>query len=363
MKLTAQVKLNPSHYQHQLLKATLERANSACNYVSEYAFAHGVFNAYALQRALYPAIRTQFGLAAQLVVRCLGKVADAYKVNQERRCVFREHGAIPYDNRILSWETVNRRVSIWVLPGRETIAYQCGERQAELLKYQQGETDLVHHCGEWYLLTTCEVPEETPPSEIDGYLGIDKGVINVAVDSDGNIYQGQRIECTRRYYARPRRELQQVGTKSAKKRLKKLSGRQARFQKDCNHCILKELVLRAARTKRGIAQEDLTGINLRTRVRREDRAERGNWSFNQLDGFIAYKARLYGVPHKRVDPAYTSQRCSCCGHVDKTNRRSQAEFLCARCGFSIHADVNAAANVASKAAVMQPMVSDAASAG
>jgi len=112
-----------------------------------------------------------------------------------------------------------------------------------------------------------------------------------------------------------------------------------------NHCIAKELVKRAKRTKQGIALEDLKGINLRTRVRRDTRAERGNWSFDQLGQFIEYKAALYGVAYVEVDPRYTSQRCAACGHTEKANRRSQSEFLCRACGHTAHADVNAAINI------------------
>ena len=357
MKLTAQVKLKPTPHQHALLKATLERANAACNYLSEYAWAQQVFGQYALHNALYKVVRAQFGLTAQVVVRCIAKVADAYKVDQKTKRVFREHGALPYDSRILRYYTDKQQVSIWTLPGRETIPYACGERQAELLKHQQGESDLVYHRGEWYLLATCDLPDTTPPDEIDGYLGIDRGVVNLAVDSDGNTYQGDLVEARRQFYARRRAVLQQVGTKSAKRALKRIRGRQARFQKHVNHCIAKELVIRAERTKRGLVLEDLQGIRLRTRVGRDHRARLGNWGFDQLGQFIEYKARLYGVPVRFVDPAYTSQRCSVCGHIDKANRRSQSSFLCTSCGHTAHADHNAAVNLALMAAVNQPQVS------
>src|SRR5262249_7409641 len=117
----------------------------------------------------------------------------------------------------------------------------------------------------------------------------------------GNLYTGARVEQRRKRYARERQHLQKKNTHSAHRRLKKRSGKQARFQKDVNHVIAKELVKRAKRTKQGIALEDLKGINLRTRVRRETRAERGNWSFNQLGQFVEYKAALYGVPYREVD--------------------------------------------------------------
>ncbi len=369
MKLTAQLQLKPTPQQAALLKATLERANAACNVISQYAWANQVFNQFDLHAALYYAVRADFGLASQLVVRCLSKVADSYKLDKAAKRQFKAHGAIAYDNRILKYRTDQQVVSVWTLPGREVIPYVCGERQQEMLKHQHGESDLVYHRGKWYLLATCEIEEPTP-AEVDTWLGVDRGVVNLAADSDGEMFQGDTVEARRIVIARRRKELQQVGTQSARRRLRKLAGKENRFQRHVNHCISKQLVRKAKRTKQGIALEDLTGINLRTRVRHEDRAQRGNWSFDQLGQFIHYKARLYGVKYVEVDPRNTSRRCAFCGHIEKANRRSQGDFLCRQCGHTYHADLNAALNISDaapcackgqprRALVNRPMVPDA----
>jgi putative transposase len=54
---------------------------------------------------------------------------------------------------------------------------------------------------------------------------------------------------------------------------------------------------------------------------------------------------------EKVPPAYTSQRCSACGHVDRKSRESQAVFRCTACGYACNADVNAARNIAAGRAV------------
>jgi IS605 OrfB family transposase len=344
MKLVAQIKLRPTPAQHAALKATLERANAACNAISDYAWANQLFNQFKLHKVLYVDLRSKFSLGSQMTVRCLSKVADSYKLDKLAKRQFKAHGSIAFDLHILKYFTEQQVVSIWTLGGREKIAYQCGERQREMLKHQKGESDLVYHRSEFYLLATCEVPEE-PLEAVDSYLGVDRGVVNVATDSDGNLYTGQRVEQRRKRYSRQRQELQKANTKKSRRKVRRIGNKQARFQRDVNHCIAKELVKRAKRTKQGIALEDLTGINLRTRVRRETRAERGNWSFDQLGQFIEYKAARYGVPYAEVDPCYTSQRCAACGHTEKANRRSQSEFLCCACGHTAHADVNAAINI------------------
>src|SRR5258708_12228678 len=101
MKLTAQIKLLPSTEQVALLKETLERANAACNHISEYAWTKRQFGKYPLQEALYYRLREDFGLCAQMVIRCLGKVADAYKLDSQTHRTFTPHRSIPSHHRIL----------------------------------------------------------------------------------------------------------------------------------------------------------------------------------------------------------------------------------------------------------------------
>lgn len=56
-----------------------------------------------------------------------------------------------------------------------------------------------------------------------------------------------------------------------------------------------------------------------------------------------------------VDPRNTSRTCPICGHIDKANRKTQAKFVCVKCGHTANADINAAINIANRgAAVNQP---------
>jgi IS605 OrfB family transposase len=119
------------------------------------------------------------------------------------------------------------------------------------------------------------------------------------------------------------------------------------------------LVITAKRTGRGIALEELTHIRNRVTARGRDQRHRlHGWAFSQLRQFMTYKAQLAGVPVVLVDPRNTSRTCSQCGHCEKANRKSQAEFLCKHCGFSTHADFNAAHNLRARALVMAPKVAE-----
>src|SRR4029079_6560421 len=113
---------------------------------------------------------------------------------------------------------------------------------------------------------------ETDEQTVDGVLGVDLGIATLATDSDGQRYSGRCIERTRGWYADLRKRLQQRGSLSAKRHLRKLAGKQGRFQKDTNHRIAKQLVAKAKDTKRGIALEELTHIRTRTTVRKPQRA-------------------------------------------------------------------------------------------
>lgn len=363
MKLTAQLKLLPTPEQADTLKRTLEIANAACNSISQVAWETRTFGKFALQKLCYQDVRATFGLSAQMVVRALAKVGDAYKLDKHTKRTFRPLASIAYDDRILSWNLHAPSVSIWTQKGRLSIPFVAGERQIQLLQTRMGETDLVYHRGNWYLLATCEV-QEPDPQDVDDMLGIDLGVTNIATDSDGTIYSGSTVKGVRYRHRRLRNKLQKKGTLSAKRRLRKLSGQEARFAKDVNHTISKRIVREAQRTKRGITLENLKNIRTRVRARKSQRTVLHSWSFAQLQACIAYKAALVGVAVALVDPRNTSRTCPACGHIDKANRFNQAIFRCVSCGCAGHADTIAAGNirVLGRAAVIQPHVSEAAGA-
>jgi putative transposase len=84
----------------------------------------------------------------------------------------------------------------------------------------------------------------------------------------------------------------------------------------------------------------------------------GSWAFYQLRAFVEYKAKLAGVSIVAVDPRNTSRTCNECGHCEKGNRKTQAEFECLSCGHTALADLNAARNIRARAAVNPPMESE-----
>lgn len=403
MKQVVQVRLEVDPAQLDVLARTLIACNETANLVSAAAHAQRVYRSRDLRAITYAQARQHACLGAQVAQCCIRKVADSYttlkanlragrygKPGSPRRTKvetsairFRSLAAQPFDDRCLSWihdtdTATGGTVSIWTVDGRlKNLRFTGSPEQVALLRtYRSGETDLVvrrHRGGTLtaYLIATIDVPD-TPVrtgehlNSAGGWIGVDLGIENIAVTSDRSLARklmttygahaadgatGQGSVKDRRTRNRElRQKLQKKNTKSAKRLLRERARREARFAADVNHQISKRIVAEAERTGRGIAVEELTGIRERVRLRKPQRATHASWAFAQLGAFLAYKAARSGVPLVHVDPAYTSQRCTRCGHIDRRNRTSQAEFVCRDCGFiAEHADILGADNIAHRA--------------
>ncbi len=202
------VKLDTSEEQHHALLETMHRFNEACNYISSIAFERKTANKIELQKIVYYDVRDKFKLSAQLVIRAIAKVAEAYKRDRSIKPEFRPDGAIVYDQRILSWKGLEA-VSILALKGRLKIPIRIGEYQEVRLNRVRGQADLIYRDGVFYLAVVVDAPE---PSKLDavGALGVDLGIVNLATDSDGTTYSGAKVEATRERYAKLRTNLQKA---------------------------------------------------------------------------------------------------------------------------------------------------------
>ncbi|MFI0979792.1 RNA-guided endonuclease InsQ/TnpB family protein [Streptomyces sp. NPDC021093] len=370
MKLVVRVKLLPTPVQALVLEATLRACNRAATYAARVAFEEKVFSRNALQKLVYTDVKATFGLSAQPTVRAVKKTDDAYTTLRanlkagnlgkagSKRWVkatgspveFRPDAAQPFDDRCLSWQYDSRTVSIWTLDGRlKGLRYTGQVDQLKVLaEHRRGESDLIRCKGKWYLLATCDVPDPEVYEPVD-FLGVDRGIVNLATTSDGTNHQGRRLTGYRRHHARKRAELQARGTRSATRRLARRTKKEHRHATQVNHQIAKEIVSAAQRTGRGIAVEELDGIRDRVRPRRSQRDTFSSWPFHQLGQHLEYKACRAGVPFIAVDPAYTSQRCPRCGHTERANRSDRDHFLCRRCGLAGPADHVAGVNVRNRA--------------
>ncbi|MBD3009459.1 MULTISPECIES: RNA-guided endonuclease TnpB family protein [unclassified Streptomyces] len=369
MKQVVQVKLLPTPEQASALEMTLAACNEAATWVSSLAYEHGVTRNFGLRKLAYPQIRARWGLGAQAAQHVIKRTCDAYatlKANLKagnlgkpgskryrkaagKPITFCPEGAQPYDDRCLSWQYDTQTVSIWTTAGRlKNVRFACSADALKTLQqYRKGESDLIERDGVFYLIATCEIPESAP-YEPDSFIGVDLGIANIATTSTGYQAAGRGLNRYRKRQLALRAKLQKKHTKSAKRRLKERSRREARHAKNTNHIIAKTIVTEAERTSAGISLEELKGIRQRVRLRKPQRVTLHSWAFAQLGDFIVYKAKRAGVPLVFVDPAYTSQTCAECGHVDKRNRIDQGLFICRGCGVVAHADRNASHNIAQR---------------
>jgi putative transposase len=352
---------------HEAILTTTQHAfNVAASWIVRVCWDEGITNTNTAHHRVYGETRESFGLGAQLACCARAKAVEAIKTTKAKKrgtCpAFSPRGSIRYDAR--TYRLMSRdRVSLNTLDGRVVCRLVLGAHQHEMLvdpAWEIGGADLVWRHGAYFLHITQsrEAPGETAPD--GGTLGVDLGIVNLATDSEGQTFTGAQVHVVRKRYHTHRQVLQRANTKNAKRHLKRVSGREHRFQRDVNHCISKTLVNKAVVSRKALALEDLAGIRERVTVRRENRYERHAWAFYQLWQYITYKAAWTSVPVHLVDPTNTSRTCSACGHCEKANRKSQAEFLCQRCGMRMNADQNAAINI-SRAGVKQPIAAPLAS--
>ncbi len=354
MLKTIQIKLLPDDNQKDILLGTFKKFNEACNFVSRIAWDNKIYNKISLQKLVYYDIRNKFGLSAQLTIRVIAKVVDTYLTDRSVFHEFREYGSIVYDQRIMSFKSMDE-VSLNTINGRIRIPITIGKYGEIPFNRMRGQCDLVRKHKIFYLMVSVDVQEQ-PVIEPKNIIGVDMGIANISVDSTGKYYSGEKVKEVRGHNLDLRSRLQSVNTKSAKRHLKKLSGKEHRFATNTNHIISKNIVNKAKGTSSAIAIEDLSGIRMRETVKKGNKYMHNSWAFYQLRLFIEYKAMEAGIPVIVIDPHNTSRECPNCHTISKKNRPERSVFKCISCGLKGEADYIASLNIRNRAVANQPIV-------
>ena len=263
------------------------------------------------------------------------------KLRQKIHC--KEYSAIRLDKRNLRVSLRFNQISVSSAYGRIKFKFTDNPLTLKYKSWQPVSGRLSYRNGQLFLNVV--VKTESPCLQtfsLNELLGIDRGVNNIAVCSNNDFFNSKRLKNTKGKYQYLRKVLQSKGTRSAKKKLKRISGRERRFVSDVNHCLSKTIV------KSKYKVFVLEKLNTRTnrKLGKKFNKKLGGWSFKQLELFLTYKSEALGKRVLHVDPRYTSQRCSRCGYTSKSNRRSN-RFRCKVCSFQLHADLNASRNIAS----------------
>jgi IS605 OrfB family transposase len=382
--LSAKLKLNTTPEQFAALRATQLAYRDALNFVSTYAFAHGkMSNSIALRKATYQDVRLHFRLPSQMatnVPRQVGATyrglwtkvkqnADARKAGLTKKRYKGLDQAPKYVSPTITYNygydysfKTEQQVSILTLDGRVIVPYTGYNKHVERIQNgaQIGAAKLYYDKPkkQFYLLVSLEVEVADPtPETHTQVVGVDVGMRYLAVTSTtkstSTFHSGKRVRAKANHYARLRKRLQKKGTRSAKRRLVAISGRERRLKADANHVVSKRIVQQHQHSLIGL--EQLTDIRERTPRRKGKKASKkqrkanaafSKWSFAELHSMIAYKALLHKSMAVKVDANYTSQACPICGHTARENRPNKGLlFVCQNCHYTLHADLIGARNI------------------
>jgi IS605 OrfB family transposase len=355
--LTIVCKINPTPEQVAKIEATLQAFADACNYINEVVEPKITHNV-TIQNQVYREVRERFGLASNLAIRAINRVSSNRKTAKRMNKPVKKFlpTSADYDARIFSFREKDWSVSLTLVGGRERFLVDAGSYQkGKLSGFSPTSATLVKHQNGTYSVNI-QVKNDAPSlQKSQGVIGVDLGRRDVAVTSEGESFSGEQITKVRDRYSRARASLQKKaseGTRSTRRRcrqtLKRLSGRERRFQSWVNHNVSKHIVGRAKLNQCSIAIEDLTGIRERTNQQPRNKTERrrsNSWAFYQLRQFLFYKALGSGVEIVLVNPAYTSQSCHKCLHVHPVKGKSYRNgktFNCGHCYWKGDADFNGA---------------------
>nr|MCR4913841.1 transposase [Lactobacillus sp.] len=359
---------------------TMEQYRLACNYVSEYLFNNNFpLNKNEVQKVIYNTIREKFNLKSQMTISCIRSVIARYKTvktqmarrpykyqDQNTGEWYREvrdlnwlHKPISFNRpqvdlqRNRDWSYLSSgQLSINTLDGRVKIDPICrGFNQYLDGTWKFGLAKLLKSSGKWYLhISATKEVTDFDKQTVKHVVGIDRGLrfLATSYDEQGKtaFFDGQTIIRKRAKYQKLRATLQAKGTKSAKRRLKKLSGRENRWISDVNHCLSKTLVQKYGANTLFVL-ENLNGVSFeRTDLPKALRNQNKSWAFYQLEQFLTYKAHLYNSEVVEVSAKYTSQRCPKCGVIKKDNRNHEKhEYHCDNCGYRSNDDRIGAMNI------------------
>lgn len=286
---------------------TMEGFAQACNQILVAAQLHKCYNTTKLHHLTYKTVREATGLKANHVCQAIRRVLGNLKTTKRIK-KFRPT-SVSLDARTFVYHSESQEVGVTLIDKRHTFKLLIGNYQRALLSGQtpSSATLVKRQDGSFYINIAIEL--DTPPTgKTPKVVGVDLGRRDIANTSTGKSWNGASLQAVRDRYSRVRANVSSKRTRSSRKLLRRLSGRERRFQESVNHNISKELVEEARRLGAALAFEDLTNIReslnqkpcAKSAPRRyrtkEERRRTNNWAFYQLRMFTNYKAAIAGVP-------------------------------------------------------------------
>lgn len=353
--ITAKIKIKPTEDQVSQLNETMIAYRQGCNFVSRIVFESVDLKQASLHKVTYGALRTQYGLRSQMAQSVMKTVIARYKTNKSNGYEWSlvTFKRLEYD---LVWNrdySLSKEVfSLNTVEGRIKVPYESkGMEQYFESEWSFGTAKLVNKYGKWFLhIPMTKEVEDVLDYNINNVVGVDLGINFVATTYDSQdstlFFNGRPIKHKRSKYKFLRKQLQQLGTASSRRKLKRIGQRESRWMTDVNHQISKALVDHYGSNTMFVI-EDLSGVrNATEMVRVKDRYVTVSWSFFEFRQMLVYKAVMSGSKVLTVDPRYTSQTCPKCGHTEKANRdKTKHVFCCKNCCYTSNDDRVGAMNL------------------
>lgn len=353
--ITSKVQIYPTTEQIEILNNTMFQVRKALNYISKYVFNNNCLKQSEVNKDTYYYLRETYSLKSQMAQSCMKTVIAKYKTNKSNGHDFNlvKFKNLEYDlvfNRDYSLN--GKIISINSLEGRLKISYQTkGMEKYFDGSYKFGTAKLVYKYNKYFLhIPMTKDYIQTTPFEINKIVGIDLGINFIATTYDSlgktTFYNGKTIKAKRGHYKLLRKQLQKLGTKSAKRKIKSIGSRENRWMNDINHSITKALVDKYGENTLFVL-EDLTNVrNATEKVHINNRYTSVSWSFYQFRQLLEYKVNINKSMVIVVDPKYTSQMCPKCGHIEKSNRDKKNHiFKCKNCSYTSNDDRIGAMNL------------------
>ena len=302
------------------------------------------FNKSELHENSYRLLRKAYTSLQSSLVQCArDQASDILKRSgfERGKPIKRLDGSIRYNARTYTPKINQGTISISTIEGRKKFQITIPKH---FKKYASGTVRgmvLVKRDGFFLVKLAVEIDDKQFKYKKIRTLGIDCGINKIAVCSDNTFYASKHLKRRKGEFFYLRRKLQQRGTRSARRLLKKISGRENRFVADVNHQISKAIV----NSKYNTFVFEKLSVRKNRKLGRKFNKKLGSWSFRQLQRFVEYKAIDKGNQVAFVNPAYTSQTCSVCAATQKSFRHGNL-FSCSKCGLNLDADLNASRNIA-----------------
>lgn len=354
--LTAKTQIYPSEKEAILLIKSMRLYSAACDYVSHYIYSTHDLTQTSIQKRVYAILRDKFGLPSQMACNVVRTVIGSYRTLKTNghpwtECKYRKPQMTLSWNR--DYSLTGEKFSVGTVQGRIKLDYSVNgmEQYFDKDTYHFGTAKVVYKHGKFFLhIAVTHDIDILQDDDICNIVGVDRGIRFLATTYDSNgktvFFDGAVVKQKRAHYKALRQQLQQVGTPSARKRLKAIGQRENRWMRDVNHCISKALTENNPDGTLFIL-EDLEGVRSATeRVRTKDRYVSVSWAYYDLEQKLIYKAERNHQCVEKVSPAYTSQACPKCGHTERANRDKKNHIFCCRnCRYTSNDDRIAAMNL------------------